>query len=144
MRPLWPSLAFILLREAESTASGGTPITAAALNLSTISPCEEVNASVKPMPVQLQDESVDEADNKQEGKEERAVVLPPSSVLVNAVHRTRWNEWFTVPRVLPTDSFKLVKICEQTNIVTEKQLEQWLINSTCLTNSFVVMTRLRV
>uniref|UniRef100_A0AAV1U386 RXLR phytopathogen effector protein WY-domain domain-containing protein n=1 Tax=Peronospora matthiolae TaxID=2874970 RepID=A0AAV1U386_9STRA len=126
MRPLWPSFVFLLLQEAESAAPDGTPTTVAALNLSSLPPRGEVTASVKPIPVQLQDGSGDKSGDKHEEKEERFGLPQTSSVLEGATHVAGWNGWLSVPLDFPIDRSKFSKIFEKSNIVNEDQVMQWL------------------
>nr|BAP68936.1 RxLR effector candidate protein [Hyaloperonospora arabidopsidis Emoy2] len=107
MRPLWPSFVFLLLKEAESTAPGGTPTTVAAPNFSSLPPRGEVTASVKPIPVQLQDETLIRC---------RGSSAP-------------WgmNGWLSAPLDHLIDRSKISKICEESNIVNEDQVTQWLM-----------------
>ena len=127
MRPLWPSFVFLLLKEAESTAPGGTPTTVAAPNFSSLPPRGEVTASVKPIPVQLQDESEGKIGDKQEGIEERVGLSQPLSVVEGAAHHGGWNGWLSAPLDHLIDRSKISKICEESNIVNEDQVTQWLM-----------------
>uniref|UniRef100_A0AAV1U3A1 RxLR effector candidate protein n=1 Tax=Peronospora matthiolae TaxID=2874970 RepID=A0AAV1U3A1_9STRA len=125
MRPLWPSFVFLLLQEAESAAPDGTPTTVAALNLSSLPPRGEVTASVKPIPVQLQDGSGDKSGDKHEEKEERFGLPQTSSVLEGSTHVAGWNGWLSVPLDFPIDRSKFSKIFEKSNVVNEDQVMQW-------------------